>query len=51
VLAAVLKVAVLVWLLPDGGSNLTPDQPAPTESAGEHRLRQDLQDLQSAVQP
>lgn len=34
VLAAVLIVAVLVWLLPGAGSNRTPDQPAPTESAG-----------------
>jgi eukaryotic-like serine/threonine-protein kinase len=50
VLAAVLIVAVLVWLLPHG-SNLTPGQPAPTASAGPDRLRQDLQDLQSAVQP
>ena len=50
VLAAVLIVAVLVWLLPRG-SNLTPGQPAPTASAGPDRLRQDLQDLQSAVQP
>jgi eukaryotic-like serine/threonine-protein kinase len=50
VLAAVLIVAVLAWMLP-GGSNLTPGQPAPTASAGPDRLRQDLQDLQSAVQP
>lgn len=49
-LAAVLIVAVLVWLLPRGW-NLTPGQPAPTASAGPDRLRQDLQDLQSAVQP
>jgi eukaryotic-like serine/threonine-protein kinase len=50
VLVAVLIVAVLVWILPRG-SNLTADQPAPTASAGPDRLRQDLQDLQSAVQP
>jgi eukaryotic-like serine/threonine-protein kinase len=50
VLVAVLIVAALVWLLPRG-SNLTPGQPAPTASAGPDRLRQDLQDLQSAVQP
>jgi eukaryotic-like serine/threonine-protein kinase len=50
VLAAVLIVALLVWLHPRG-SNLTPGQPAPTASAGPDRLRQDLQDLQSAVQP
>jgi eukaryotic-like serine/threonine-protein kinase len=40
VLAAVLIVAVLVWLLPRG-SNVTPGQPAPTTSAGPDRLRQD----------
>jgi eukaryotic-like serine/threonine-protein kinase len=50
VLAAVVTMAVLAWMLP-GGSNLTPGQPAPTASAGPDRLRQDLQDLQSAVQP
>jgi hypothetical protein len=43
--------AVLVWLLPRGGSNLTPGQLAPTASAGADRLRQDPQDLQSAVTP
>jgi len=46
VLATVLIVAVFVWLLPRGGSNFGPGQPAPTAS-----LRQDLQHLQSAVQP
>ena len=49
-LAAVLILAVLVSLLPRG-SNFGPGQPVPTESAGPNRLRQDLQDLQSVVQP
>jgi hypothetical protein len=51
VLAAVLIVAVFVWLLPRGGSNFGLGQLAPTASAGPDRLRQDLQELQSAVQP
>jgi serine/threonine protein kinase len=51
VLAAVVTVAVLAWMLPRGGSNLTPASRQPTASAGPDRLRQDLQDLQSAVQP
>jgi hypothetical protein len=44
-------VAVLVWLLPRGGSSPGSGQQAPTASAGPDRLRQDLQHLQSAVQP
>jgi serine/threonine protein kinase len=51
VVAAVLILAVLVWLLPRGGSNPGSGQQAPTASPGPDRLRQDLQDLQSAVQP
>ena len=51
VLAAVLIVAVFVWLLPRGGSNFGLGQPPPNASAGPDRLPQDLQDLQSAVQP
>ena len=51
VLAAVLIVAVLVWLLPRGGSSTDSGQQAPTASPGPDRLRQDLHDLQSAVQP
>jgi eukaryotic-like serine/threonine-protein kinase len=50
VLATALIVAVLVSLLPPGGSNLGPAQPAPTAAAGPDRLRQDLHDLQSVVQ-
>jgi eukaryotic-like serine/threonine-protein kinase len=50
-LAAVLIVPVLVWLLPRGGSSFGPGQLAPTAPPGPDRLRQDLQDLQSAVQP
>ena len=44
-------VAVLVWLLPRGGSNTDSGQQAPTMSPGPDRLHQDLQDLQRAVQP
>jgi eukaryotic-like serine/threonine-protein kinase len=51
VLTTALIVAVMVWLLPRDGPNFKPGQPAPTASAGADRLRQDLQDLQSAVQP
>ena len=51
VLAAVLIVAVSVWLLPRSGSNFEPGQQAPTMSPGPDRLHQDLQDLQRAVQP
>jgi eukaryotic-like serine/threonine-protein kinase len=51
VVAAVLIVAVLVWLLPRGGSSANSGYQAPTASPGPDRLRQDLQDLQSAVQP
>ena len=51
VLAAVMIVAVLVLLLPRGGSSTGSGQQAPTASPGPDRLRQDLQDLQSAVQP
>jgi hypothetical protein len=51
VVAAVLIIAVLVWLLPRGGSSPGSGQQAPTASAGPDRLRQDLHDLQSAVQP
>ena len=51
VLAAVLIVAVSVWLLPRGGSNFELGQQAPTMSPGPDRLHQDLQDLQRAVQP
>ena len=51
VLTTALIVAVLVWLLPRDGSNFKPGQPAPTASAWADRLRQDLRDLQSAVQP
>jgi eukaryotic-like serine/threonine-protein kinase len=51
VLAAVLIVAVFVWLLPRGGSEFGLGQPPPNASAGPDRLPQDLQDLQSAVRP
>jgi hypothetical protein len=51
VLAAVVMVAVLMSLLPRGGSSAGPGQQAPTTSPGPDRLRQDLQNLQSAVQP
>jgi serine/threonine protein kinase len=51
VVAAVLVVAVLVWLLPRGGSSADSGHQPPTASPGPDRLRQDLQDLQSAVQP
>jgi serine/threonine protein kinase len=51
VLVVVLIAGVLMWLLPRGGSDFGMGQPAPTASAGPDRLRQDLQDLQSAVQP
>jgi hypothetical protein len=46
-----MMVAVLVSLLPRGGSSGGPGQQAPTTSPGPDRLRQDLQNLQSAVQP
>ena len=51
VFAAVLIIAALVWLLPRIGSSPSSGQQAPTMSPGPDRLRQDLQDLQSAVQP
>ena len=50
VLTTALMVAVLVWLLPRDGSNFELG-PAPTASAGDNRLRQDLHDVQSVVQP
>jgi serine/threonine protein kinase len=50
-LAAVLIMAVLVWLLPLGGSSTDSGQLAPTASPGPDRLRQDLHELQSAVRP
>jgi hypothetical protein len=51
VLAAVVMVAVLVSLLPRAGSSAGPGQQAPTTSPRPDRLRHDLQDLHSAVQP
>jgi eukaryotic-like serine/threonine-protein kinase len=51
VLATALIVAVLVLLLPQGGTNVAPGQPPPSASAGPDRLPQDLRDLQSVVQP
>jgi serine/threonine protein kinase len=51
VLAAFMIVAVFVWLLPLSGSSTDSGKQAPTTSPGPDRLRQDLQDLQSAVQP
>jgi hypothetical protein len=51
VLAAVMIIAVLVWLLPRGGLSPGSGQQAPTMSPGPDRLHQDLQDLQRAVQP
>jgi hypothetical protein len=51
VLATALIVAVLVSAFPRSGSNFGPGLPAPTASAGPDRLRQDLHDLQSVVQP
>ena len=51
VVAVVLIVAVLVWLLPRGGSSADSGHQAPTASPGPDRLRQDLQHLQSSVQP
>src|SRR4249919_2902598 len=44
VLAAVLIVAVLVWLLPRGGSSADSGQQVPAASPGPDRLRQDLHD-------
>jgi hypothetical protein len=44
-------VAVLVWLLPSGGSSTDSGQQTPTASPGPDRLRQDLHELQRAVQP
>jgi hypothetical protein len=44
-------VAVLVWLLPSGGSSTDSGPQAPTASPGPDRLRQDLHELQRAVQP
>jgi hypothetical protein len=44
-------MAVLVLLLPRGGSSTNSGQQAPTASPGPDRLRQDLHELQSAVQP
>ena len=51
VLAAAMIVAALVWLLPSGGSSTDSGQQAPTASPGPDRLRQDLHELQRAVQP
>jgi hypothetical protein len=50
-LAAVLIIAVLVWALPRGGSSTDSGEQTPTASPGPDRLRRDLQDLQTAVQP
>jgi hypothetical protein len=50
VFAAVMIIAALVWLIPRDGSSPSSGQQAPTMSPGPDRLRQDLQDLQSAVQ-
>jgi serine/threonine protein kinase len=43
-------VAVSLWL-GSGASSLEPGSPTPTASPGSDRLRQDLRDLQRAVQP
>jgi serine/threonine protein kinase len=51
IIVIVAIVAVWMWL-GSGGSSIEPGPPTPTASSpGSDRLRQDLQDLQRAVQP